>query len=168
MRGLKREASRELKAQRKGLKNELKAFVKEAKALRKADRKVRKAERKGRRAQRKAEKKQHRKKGGSGDGGGAARVARKAAEAEAKALRAQRKVVVAAEVARIMAAEPGGRMSEKGVREWEAEARAGVGERATSSDLANRIMEGKWGVDDAGTRALGVERQESGVVEKVR
>lgn len=159
-----RETSRELKTQRKDLKHELKTFIKEAKALRKADRKVRKAERKGRRAQRRAEKKQH-KKGRKGGDGGAAREARKAAEAEAKALRAQRKVVVAAEVARIMAAEPG-RESERVVREREAEA-AVAGERAMHLDLANRIMDGTWGLEE-GTKALAVSDdvagQENGVV----
>lgn len=55
----------------------------------------------------------------------------KSEEKEARALTVERKVVLEKEVARIMAAEPGGGSGER--------------ERATSSDLANRIMEGKWG-----------------------
>ncbi|KAL8739006.1 MAG: hypothetical protein Q9181_000288 [Wetmoreana brouardii] len=88
---LKRENSRELKAQGKELKAELKGFIKEARALRKADRKVRKAERKSLRAERRAERR-----GMDAHG----KSQRKVAKAEAKALKAQRRAVEAHEMAR--------------------------------------------------------------------
>ncbi|KAL8694732.1 MAG: hypothetical protein Q9218_000658 [Villophora microphyllina] len=167
MRGLKRENSRELKAQGKQLKNDLKGFIKEAKALRKADRKVRKAERKGRRAQRRAEKRGldvH------------AKSARKVAKAEAKALRAQRKVVEADELARCMAAEAEARARVRGQHEGimreglddrERTRGQGAGERVRQWEPTHTTRGGQWDLEER-TRLLAVsdtKGQETGVVD---
>ncbi|KAL8699500.1 MAG: hypothetical protein Q9201_005973 [Fulgogasparrea decipioides] len=157
---LKRENSRELKAQGKELKAELKGFIKEARALRKADRKMRKAERKGRRAERRAKRR--------GMDARDEKSRRKVAKAETKALKAQRRVVEAHEMARARAVDAGGkarRAQEDGVLLYDGE-RDNAHTRGNEFEADDRVRDRELAES---TRSLGLsdtKGQETGVVDK--